>query len=1009
MALSAQEKLRRGLGRQLGAEDLKVGLLLPDESGANTPAPLAIVCEFRRVPSAEVLEHAHRLAWNYSKAPLLLTVDPSSVRAWTCCEIPTQDSSLFTNGPEIAEVRVEWGDNREQGQLATALHWVNLVSGRFFAERTERFDSSGRLDQVLLSNLKSIRRQLNQARLPYSVAHDLLGRVIFIQFLFQRTDSSGNAALNASVLHRLVEQGVLQKQHEDLASILFDHSDAYRFFRWLNERFNGDLFPGKQAGEKEREQEWQHEIRQVRAEHLQMLSEFVAGKISLDSGQRSLFPLYSFDTIPLEFISSIYEEFVSAEAEDSAGAHYTPAHVVDLVLDGVLPWADSQWNLKVLDASCGSGIFLVKAFQRLIHRWRRAHGDDEPAAADLKQILENNIFGVDINADAVRVASFSLYLAMCDEIDPRYYWTQVRFPRLRERNFHAGDYFALHRERPDLNKQRFDLVIGNAPWGQGTETTHAKEWAAENNWAASYGTLGPLFLPRAAQALTANGVVSMLQPASLLTNSVKTARVFRHRLFTDFKVDEVINLSALRFGLFANAVDPACVITLRQGPPDGEFFSYMCPKPSRSSLDDYRITIDPQDINLVDPHEAAGHDDLWSALMWGGRRDVALVRKLSELPNFTKLEGEGAVKTREGIIRGDRKKRLSKIVGRRMLEGRNVGRLPFDLDPRDVPINRDDRVHSRDSTDFQAFATPQLIIKQGWKKGAGRFEAALVRADAGTRGVVCSQSYISVSSKHAETLEIGCAVYNSIVAVYYLLLTSGRFSSYRPEPTKGDLLSVPIPIAGGAERTPAISETDVDDTIRQLFGFRESEWCLIRDLFAYTLPDFKGDASSPGRLSTKRTAHPDGDPLADYCESVVRVLQSAFGKDKRVSCTVYEEPEGQSLPIRMVTIHLGDGSPQRRIEYKRIASSLLLAELDQISQRVVSQSDENAPILRSRVMRMYTTLETDGKQVPSVVIVKPDQCRFWIPSLGLRDADEIAADLLTWGAGQGLEVKSSVH
>jgi len=211
------------------------------------------------------------------------------------------------------------------------------------------------------------------------------------------------------------------------------------------------------------------------------------------------------------------------------------------------------------------------------------------------------------------------------------------------------------------------------------------------------------------------------------------------------------------------------------------------------------------------------------------------------------------------------------------------------------------------------------------------------------------------------------------------------------------------------ERPRRIRKTDVDNPIRKLFGFGESEWCLIQDLFTYTLPDFKGDASSPGRLSTKRTAQPDGDPLAHYCESVVRVLQSAFGKDKRISCTVYEEPDEQSLPIRMVTIHLDDGSSQRRIEHKRIASSLLLAELDQISQRVVSQSDENAPILRSRVMRMYTTLETDGKPVPGVVIVKPDQCRFWIPSVGLRDADEIAADLLTWGAGQGLEVKSSVH
>ena len=60
-------------------------------------------------------------------------------------------------------------------------------------------------------------------------------------------------------------------------------------------------------------------------------------------------------------------------------------------------------------------------------------------------------------------------------------------------------------------------------------------------------------------------------------------------------------------------------------------------------------------------------------------------------------------------------------------------------------------------------------------------------------------------------------------------------------------------------------------------------------------------------------------------------------------------------------------------------------------------------------MRMYTTLEIQGKPVPSVVIVKPDQRRYWISSAGLREADEIAADLLTWSASLGLEVESSVH
>jgi hypothetical protein len=908
---------------------------------------------------------------------------------------------------EIAPARLTWDSRTAEQQLVRALHWVNLVSGRFFADHANRFQADGRLDQALLANLKDIRRELHGDGLPYNITHDLLGRVIFIQFLFQRTDSSGNAALNASVLRRLAEEGVLTQQHDSLASILSNYDDSYRFFRWLNERFNGDLFPGKAESVVQREQEWQQEIGQVRPSHLQLLSEFVRGQVHMQSGQRSLFPLYSFDTIPLEFISSIYEEFVSGGEMPSPGPHYTPGHIVDLILDGVLPWDDKNWNVKLLDPACGSGIFIVKAFQRLIHRWKLAHPKETPSAADLKHILENNLFGIDINPDAVRVASFSLYLAMCDEIDPRHYWTQVRFPRLRDRNLHAGDYFALDQQRPDIAVKRFDFIVGNAPWGQGTATKEARDWASKQQWSVPYGTIGPLFLARSVEALAPNGTISMLQPASMLTNSVGTAQKLRRRLFSDHKIEEVVNLSALRFGLFANAVDPACIITLRGTPPDGEYLSYICPKPSRSSLDDYRTSIDPQDVNSIAPSEAANRSDVWSILMWGNRRDLSLIRRLEAYPTLEKLETEGVIKTREGIIRGDRKKKLSAIVGRRILEGKRAGRLRFELNPHELPINNDDEVDSRASTDLSAFNLPQLIVKQGWTKTEGRFEAAVVRGSPGQPGVLCSQSYFSASGSDERLLEMASSIYNSKAAVYHLLLTSGRFSSYRPEPTMRDFLSVPIPSPRTAERLPRLTPTSVDDAARRLLRLTESDWALIDDALAYTLQDFKGDAGSPGRLPTVRG---DGeDDLDEYCKGLVGVLRSAFGADKNVTCTVFTESGHDVLPIRLVMVHLDGPDPGGRIAHRRITSSGLFDELANVARLVSPDSSNGSQILRTRVARLYVTLPANGAAVPTVVVVKPDQKRYWTRSAGLRDGDEITADVLTWSGHPTVEDKSRVQ
>ncbi len=473
------------------------------------------------------------------------------------------------------------------------------------------------------------------------MAHDLLARVIFIQFLFQRRDSSGQPALNEGMLRRLrEEEHVLSKRYTSLPEILADKSDAYNLFRWLNEKFNGDLFPGKAATEEEREAEWQAEMRQVSPEHLRLLAQIAGGETEMKSGQKSLWPYYSFDTMPLEFISSIYEMFVDTDAQEEAdakkktgaktkvdakrkGTHYTPGYIVDAVLDGVLPWDDKQWDLRILDPACGSGIFLVKAFQRLVHRWRLAHPGREPPAALLKRILERNLVGVDIDPHAVRVASFSLYLAMCDEIDPRHYWTQVKFPRLRNTRLVHGDFFdeGIPGIRTKGDAGAYDVVVGNAPWGKDTMTPHARTWSSENDWEISNEGIGTLFLPKAAVLTKPAGRVRMIQPAgSLLFNGLSTAVRFREKLLDTYKVDEIVNLSALRFVLFSRrsrkAISPACIVTLSASKPDGAPIQYISPKAQCTTEDSYRIVVEPRDVHAVPLAEALHEASVWTALMW---------------------------------------------------------------------------------------------------------------------------------------------------------------------------------------------------------------------------------------------------------------------------------------------------------------------------------------------------------------------------------------------------------
>ncbi|MEH1940792.1 MAG: N-6 DNA methylase [Nostoc sp.] len=1003
----AREKLGRTISKLSDGHGVQIGVLAANPQGDSTEAPIALVCDFQQEVSEDTLRRTYRLAWSFSRTPSLITTEPNRLRIWTCYEEPPTTEDTINPVIEVSRQELELFNQPSlsvQAAETLHLHWADLVSGQFFQEHSQRFQRSQAADQMLLRNLKSVRQKVQQNELDDDTIHDLLARIIFIQFLFDRQDSEGNPGLNTNLLDHLYRIGELSARYSNLPEILRNHRDIYKFFRWLNGKFNGDLFPGKGATEEEREAEWQTEEDKVKENHLNILADFVSGDVDMESGQISLWPYYHFDVIPLDFISSIYEEFVSKES--GTGIHYTPEHIVDFVLDGVLPWDSQEWDIKILDPACGSGIFIVKAFQRLIYRWEQAHAKTIKPS-DLKYLLENNLFGVDVDTQAVRVASFSLYLTMLDKVQPQDYWeNEFRFPRLRERQLVAADFFQEDKEgfRSIQDANKYDLVVGNAPWGKNTVTPAAKFWAGDN-WKITYGNIGPLFLPKAAALTKVGGQVAMMQPAlALIFNQVSTAQEFRAKLFSEFKIDEIVNLSALRFGLFKDAISPACIITMSVTPPDGEPLTYICPKPVMTNEDDYHIVVEPHDINHIYPQEAIANPLVWTALMWGGRRDLSLIKRLNQELSIEKLKERGIAKTRQGVVRGDKTKFQADIQNRRILKSpKFLNKSLIYLKAEELPINDDAHIHSRDSTNFAAFQLPQMILKLSWQKNIGRFRSVIIEINHTNEGIICSESYVSIhiSEEYISLLNAACLAYNSKLAVYYLLLSSGRFASYIPEVNVDDLLRVPIPEAqlGVLENIKTID--DVDERIRQAFEFKDSEWVLINDLFNYTLPDFQGDSASPGRKRTHRrddgSLEKNTEPeLTMYCEYFLRVLKAGFGQDKQVSATIFQEQSNTKFPVRLVAIYLNI-SDHQGVHIESIDSPDLVELLQKLNELCLKKGNtEDGGIFYQRIARVYDSVQLNGLKIPTIYLIKPDKIRYWTRSMALRDADEVAADIMMW-------------
>ena len=191
---------------------------------------------------------------------------------------------------------------------------------------------------------------------------------------------------------------------------------------------------------------------------------------------------YNFDAIPIHILGSIYERFLGKvvnstekrvtieekpEVRKSGGVYYTPQYIVNYIVDNTVgkliqgKTPKEIAKMRFVDIACGSGSFLITVFERLLDYHKHWYIDNpEQAKKDgcilvegtyrlsLKQktkILLNNIYGVDIDQQAVEVTQLSLYLKLLED----------------ETTATANDSWVMFKEQllPDLNK---NIVCGNS-------------------------------------------------------------------------------------------------------------------------------------------------------------------------------------------------------------------------------------------------------------------------------------------------------------------------------------------------------------------------------------------------------------------------------------------------------------------------------------------------------------------------------------------------------------------
>jgi hypothetical protein len=251
------------------------------------------------------------------------------------------------------------------------------------------------------------------------------------------------------------------------------------------------------------------------------------------------------------------------------GIHYTPDSVIDyIVRHTILSYLEKNnfvalRKIKILDPACGSGLFLLKAFDLLCSLWQQQFG--KLNANDIRYILENNLYGVDIEPNAIHetkqqlekkgvlvgVKGVRLSIQQGDAL--LHSFAQINL--LSDNTFNWQENFATV-----FAQGGFDCVIGNPPYIRIQHVQRRIQYVERYQTARGRFDLAGLFIELGHYLLKPEGQLGYITSNKLLTT--QGAKALRAYILEHYNLIEIVNLSDTK--LFEAAILPMILIMEKQ-------------------------------------------------------------------------------------------------------------------------------------------------------------------------------------------------------------------------------------------------------------------------------------------------------------------------------------------------------------------------------------------------------------------------------------------------------------
>ncbi len=402
----------------------------------------------------------------------------------------------------------------------------------------------------------------------------------------------------------------------------------------------------------------------------------ISGEISIDNKviksiiSELYYPIcpYEFSVLSVEILGSAYEQFLGKqislsksgratieekpEVRKAGGVYYTPQYIVDYIVKNTIGKIVENKNpkeiskIKIADPACGSGSFLIGAYQYLLD-WHKDYytqngkqskgNKDNPltplgelTTAEKKRILLNNIYGVDLDSNAVEVTKLSLLLKCMEgetketiEAQTKLFHDRI-LPTL-DNNIKSGnslidlDYydneldfgeekkvkpFSWQKAFPEVFKQGgFDCIIGNPPYVKEYTSRETFEQIRKSHLAKYYQgkmDLWYFFVCYGIDILKPNGLLGFIVPNNWVTNA--GASILRNKVLVDSTIKNIVDFGA--YMVFDSASIQTMVLILENRKQKTYSFDYRkleAQKPNISLAQQILASETEQGLKYIEP------------------------------------------------------------------------------------------------------------------------------------------------------------------------------------------------------------------------------------------------------------------------------------------------------------------------------------------------------------------------------------------------------------------------